>query len=275
VKLRTVIPAACVGAIAFTATACGGSGGSGAPAATDDPVAAVRRAPDATRAAGSSKWETRTVMRSPAKTVELTGTGAYQYGKSMGTLSLTMPAEAGMKGPLKEVITPDALYVRGAAKAMPDKWVKLDLPKLAANNLVSSGSLDPSTSLQMLRGVNAGVTRVGSEELRGVRVQHYSGTLDLRKALESASPEARPTLDAAVKSLSSTTIPFEVYLDESGRLCKIEQVMQVPVKSDKKAQSVKIETATELFDFGAPVKVEVPPDSEVVQAAGPGTGAGR
>jgi hypothetical protein len=268
VNLRTVISGTCAGAIAVAVTGCGGSGDSPHSALHDDPVAAVRKAPDVTRGAGSSRWETTTTLRSAGKTIVLRGSGSYQYARSMGTLSLQMPPEAGLKAPLSEVITPDALYVRGTTRSMPDKWVKLDLPTLAENSLVSSGSLDPSTSLQMLRGVNEGVRHIGTERLRGVQVHHFSGSLDLHKALAVASPQARPIFAAAVKSLASATIPFEVYLDDRGRLCKINQVMEVPTRNEKTRQTVRIVTASELYAFGTPVVVKVPPPSEVVQASG-------
>ncbi|MDI2131726.1 hypothetical protein [Yinghuangia seranimata] len=264
-KVRIVLTGVCVGALGLTG--CGGGGGGGAePAAAGSPeaVAAVRAATATTIAAGSSRTKTTMTMESGGRSVTLNGEGLFDYSRRVGTVSLEVPKDSGLTGPLQEIVTPEALYMKNASPGIPaDKWVRIDANGLADGNLISGGSADPTTSFEILRGVNDDVRQIGVEKLGDAQVRHFKGTLDIRKAHDATPENRRAPLAAALKSFSSTTIPFEVYLDDQGRLRKVQEEFNLapggaPAGKDAKGQTAKVVSAAELYDFGVPVQVQQP-----------------
>ncbi|MGW0664634.1 hypothetical protein [Streptodolium elevatio] len=275
-KFRIVLTGACVGAVGLTG--CGGDTGDNVrpagAAGSAEAVAAVRAAAATTVNAGSSRTRTTMTMQSGDRTVVLTGEGLFDYRRRIGTVSLQVPKDSGITGPLQEILTPEALYMKNAAPGVPpDKWVRIDVAGLADGNLLSGGSADPTTSFEILRGVNDDVVLVGTEKFGNDQVRHYKGTLDLKKAHDETPPNLRAPLAAALKSFASPTIPFEVYLDDQGRLRKVQEEFNLASEGGKgkdKSQTAKVISAAELFDFGVSVDVQPPrPEDLYVAPATP------
>jgi hypothetical protein len=211
-------------------------------------------------------------MQSGDRTVTMTGEGLFDYTRRIGTLVLSAPPGSGVSGPLEEILTAEALYMKNASPQVPkDKWVRVGTTTLADGNLVSGGGTDPGTSFEMLRGANDDVVLVGPENLQGVPVKHYKGTLDLKRARDLAPRELRPVLQAAVQSFATSTIPFEAYLDDQGRLRKVQEEFTLGAKGagGKAApeRTARIVSTAELFDFGVPVEVLVPGPEEIFTTA--------
>ncbi|UGQ14931.1 hypothetical protein LO772_15970 [Yinghuangia sp. ASG 101] len=268
-KFRIVLSGACLCALGLTACGqgegAGPTGGEGSPEA----VAAVKGAAGVTVAAGSSRTKTTMTMQSGDRTVVLTGEGLFDYRNRIGTVSLQVPEDAETTGPLQEIVTPEALYMKNASADVPsDKWVRIDIKGLADGNLVSGGSTDPTTSFEILRGVNDDVSYVGTKDFGGTQVRHYKGTLDLRRAHDATPENLRAPLAAALKSFASATIPFEVYLDAEGRLRRVQEEFNLASGSGDKAgtQTAKVVSAAELYDFGVPVDVRPPAAEELYVA---------
>ncbi|WTW96500.1 hypothetical protein OG216_25420 [Streptomycetaceae bacterium NBC_01309] len=275
-KFRIVLTGACVGAVGLTG--CGGGTGDDArpvgAAGSSEAVAAVRAAAATTVNAGSSRTRTTMTMQSGDRTVVLTGEGLFDYRRRIGTVSLQVPKDSGITGPLQEIVTPEALYMKNAAPEVPpDKWVRIDVAGLADGNLLSGGSADPTTSFEILRGVNDDVVLVGTEKFGNDQVRHYKGTLDLKKAHDQTPANLRAPLAAALKSFASPTIPFEVYLDDQGRLRKVQEEFNLASEGGQgkdKGQTAKVVSAAELFDFGVSVDVQPPrPEDLYVAPATP------
>ncbi|MCF2526844.1 hypothetical protein [Yinghuangia soli] len=264
-KFRIVLAGVCAGTLGLTG--CGGSGDGARPAAKGSPdaVAAVKAAAQRTVDAGSSRTRTTMTMESGGRTVVLTGEGLFDYRRRIGTVSLQVPKDSGITGPLQEIVTPEALYMKNATPGVPaDKWVRIDVQGLADGNLLSGGSADPSTSFEILRGVNDDVVLVGPVKLGGEDVKHYKGTLDLKKAHDATPQHLRAPLAAALKSFASTTIPFEVYLDGQGRLRKVQEEFNLAAGGQAQAgkgadpQTARVVSAAELYEFGVSVDVQAP-----------------
>ncbi|NUP46457.1 MAG: hypothetical protein HOW97_03955 [Catenulispora sp.] len=256
------------------------SGGGKANAVVDlhaAPVAAVSAAGTATGRTGSAQIDTLVTMSTaavpaqgahparPAESTTMHGTGAFDFAKQMGTLDV---AVAG--GSVQEVLTSPALYMRTTsapnAATSAKGWQKVDAAKSSDGNLVSGGATDPALVLAMLAGTRPGVQFVGQDQVRGVPVAHYRGTLDLQQAAQAADPAgvrpadaavARRALATAARAFTSSQVPFDAYLDEQGRLRRFVGLFSFTLPGSAKTV-VQVTSATELFGFGTPVTVTVP-----------------
>jgi hypothetical protein len=100
----------------------------------------------------------------------------------------------------------------------------------------------------------------------GVVLKHYKGTLDLDDAAKATGGPAATGLEVASHTFTVKKVPYDVWLDEHGRIAKIVEVFtfsQVPGQTAAKDQVVV--TSTSVFSgFGTPVTISVPSDSDVV-----------
>ena len=277
-----------VGAMNMFSAGNAAYGGQGTVDLHAAPVAAVSASGAATGKAGTAQVDTLVTMSTaaapaqgkkpavPATSASMHGTGAFDFGTRRGWVNLTVPA-----GGVEEVLTPSMLYARrttAAPNAMASvsakDWQAGLLAESSDGSVVSAGATDPALVFAMLAGAGPGTKYVGQDQVRGVPVVHYQGTLDLKQAADAADPAGVPTADAevakkalakAAQAFATTRVPFDVYLDEQGRLRRfVGQFEFVPGPS---RPVVQVTSATELFGFGTPVTVTVPE----VAATGSGT----
>jgi hypothetical protein len=104
-----------------------------------------------------------------------------------------------------------------------------------------------------------GAVSGGQRSVRGASTTHYRVVLDLNRAGASLPPEQRPAIDELVRSLGTSTLPADVWLDESGRVRR----RRFGVDTDGSGPTAPTTVNLELFDFGIPVTVEVPPADQV------------
>jgi hypothetical protein len=235
-----------------------------------DPLKAVRAAADLTGRVGSARTATHLVTRSLGKEAVFTGTGAYDYVKRIGSVSVVLPPGAATKGRMTEVVVPGVVYLQNSGAKVPaGKWVRLDVRQLPDGNLVSSGTTDPATAAGALRGA-LDARLVGSGTMGGTAVNRYRGTLDLAKAAKATGGRAAAGLRAAASTFTVKKVPYEVWLDGQGRLHKVVEVFtfaSVPGSKAAKDQVVVTSTTT-LSQFGAPVNAAEPAPAEVYTVKG-------
>ncbi|NYI07502.1 hypothetical protein [Allostreptomyces psammosilenae] len=250
----------------------------GTPGRLDpDPLVAVRAAAQNTAAAGSAVTSTELVMNSGGEEVTVTGEGEYDFERRLGDLTVVVPegasaigggeaaAGAGAQGAsrtMAELFAPDALYMQGGADVPEGHWVRVNVLQLSDGNLISGGGTDPYTAAQVLLGVQE-AELVGTETLGGVRVHHFKGVSDLARAAEIADAPTSDALRQASLNLSSARIPFDVYLDDQGRMHKVVQRLAFAAAPAEDGQEpadteVEVTTTTLLSEFGAPVDVAMP-----------------
>ncbi|WP_406504877.1 hypothetical protein [Streptomyces sp. NBC_01602] len=284
---RAVCALAVVGVMAATAgcSAGGGSGGVvGGRAVADerggaDSVDVVRRAaevlaggdgrggnrPGGRAVAGSAEVRTSMETAAGGTRVTITGRGTYDFRKQRGRLTLVLPKDAAGEEehrPITELFTPGALYMKNRGAGVPDsKWVRVDTTALEDGNLVTGGATDPMAAAELLRGARE-VTYVGRIELAGVPVRHYRGTADIGRAARTASPGSRDALTAAARGFRTNAVPFDVYLDEAGRLRKVRHRFSFANGGDG-GPTVQVVSTTLLSGFGAPVTVQLPDDRDI------------
>jgi len=271
------------------------------------PLAAVTGSGAATRQAGSAQADTTETIASPAapaqgstpavpaQTQSVHGSGLFDFTKRAGQVDLTMA-----NGGMQEVLTPTTVWVRSTSQgATPSakNWTGMSTDKMSDGNVVTGGATDPDLVFAMLGGTQPDVRYIGQDQVRGVPVAHYQGTLDLQQAaaaLPATTPAVAtaaetdtgmgntPIADAAAKKALSNAaqefttpkVPFDVYLDAQGRVRRFVGTFSIAKGPNK--QVAQVTSATELFGFGTPVTVVTPsvaPTQNVAPAASGTAGA--
>ncbi|MCT7354365.1 hypothetical protein N4P33_19725 [Streptomyces sp. 15-116A] len=253
-----------VGCLWAASSGCAPSGAvTGGPPA-GDPVETVARAADALVDARSSKARTSMEMATGGTRVTIRGEGVYDFGKRVGRLKVVLPEDpAGdtARRPITELLAPGALYMKNRGAGVPaDKWVRVDTATLSDGNLVTGGVTDPLAAAEVLRGTRT-ATFVERTEVAGVAVRHYRGTADLAVAARGASEANRGPLRAAAKGFATAEVPFDVYLDDQGRIRKIRH--RFSFVNGQQDRPVAVASTTLLYDFGAPADVRLPEAQDI------------
>lgn len=150
-------------------------------------------------------------------------------------------------------------------------WMKVEFPKeLAGENPFGPGfgpipddnGADPTQALSYLKSATTKVERVGSEQVRGTPTTRYAATFDAAKLAAHAPEEFQGFVDDMGLSFPK---PADVWIDEQGRLRKIQYAMtlKLPKEEGAPATTMTIETTLELYDFGVAVNVTPPPANQV------------
>ncbi|MGX1475727.1 UNVERIFIED_CONTAM: hypothetical protein RKD50_004535 [Streptomyces canus] len=241
------------------ATGCSGSGATLDDARAADPVGTLRRAADTLEDAGSSKASTSMEMATGGTRVTIRGEGVYDYREQLGRLKVMLPQDpAGTSEhrPITELLAPGALFMKNRGAGVPaDKWVRVDTATLSDGNLVTGGATDPLAAAEVLRGTRT-ATYVGTTELAGTEVRHYRGTADLATAAKDASGANKGVLAAAAKGFATAAVPFDVYLDDQGRIRKIRH--RFSFVNGQQQGTVAVASTTLLYDFGIATDVRLP-----------------
>lgn len=255
--------------LALAGACSSGGSGPGAAGATGSTktVQAVLNAATTTRDAGTSKIDLGIDTVANGRKVDITGTGAFDYGKGVGELTLTLPKEAGATK-ADEIITKDALYLQ-VGQLTKGKYLKVDLGQLSGV-VGQLGGGDPTASLDALQGVSSDVRKTGKEQVRGTDTTHYTGTIDLQRALAKVPPASRQRIQALLSSNGPTAVPFDAYLDDQGRLRRLVTRVEAtaPANGAAPAAPLAVTTTIDLYDFGTPVSVQVPSPDQVVDGSG-------
>jgi hypothetical protein len=275
VRGRTAPGLALLAALAIGLTGCtGGSGGSGGShgdgkaGATPSAAQIVQAANTKTLAARTARVDLQYKITSSGQApIDLTGTGAVDLTSGDSRLTMTMPGLGAT-----ELRTVDhTMYLKLPAQfaGLGGKpWLRLDAKGMAGAGLGQLTQLSPADQLAYLKGASKEVTTVGKETIDGTPTTHYRATLDLDRAAETMSAEARKTLAEARKSLSSATLPADVWVDEAGVLRKFEMTLSItPPKAAITVPGAPTGPMTMVVsqrysELGTPVTVTAPPASQ-------------
>ncbi|MFE5895483.1 hypothetical protein ACFQ6E_42115 [Streptomyces sp. NPDC056462] len=229
-----------------------------------DAVKVVRRAADALAGARSSKARTSMEMATGGTRVTIRGEGVYDFRRQVGRLKVLLPqdpAGAPAQRPIVELLAPGALFMKNRGAGVPaDKWVRVETRSLSDGNLVTGGATDPYAAAEVLRGART-AKYVGEDEVAGTAVRHYRGTADLRVAAREASEGNAESLAAAAKGFATDEVPFDVYLDDEGRIRKVRH--RFSFVNGQQQSAVAVASTTLLYDFGAPVDVRLPDGDDI------------
>jgi hypothetical protein len=273
--MTRVLLALQVVALALGLTACGGD------TLALDPVAS---AATKTVESGSSRVEFAIAVKAAGQSVDMTGSGRFDYRHPRGavTYRMQLPGLGNVSMEMRMVGT--KLYLRlpqevvGPALPNGKPWFGLDLDKsLERAGLGSLGftqQQDPAQTLQYLRAASSGVKESGSATVRGVETTRYVGRLDFRKALDAGldrlklpaaeRQRARQGMQRMLGQLGAKGMPFEVFVDDDGLLRRLTMDMSMQVMG----QPMSTKVSMDYFDFGVDVDVQAPPARDVTDATG-------
>jgi hypothetical protein len=260
---RSGLPALAAAVLCVVMAACS-DGDSG------DAAEVVRASPAKTIDSGTSRVALEVNLETgTGGQAAVRGDGVFDMRAKRGTFTLDLGALAGSLGGgnVESVLDGQTMYVKLPAPAASagKPWFRVDLASAAQQAGVNLGSLgqlrqsDPTQALEYLRGATDDVRRVGEEQVRGVSTTHYRATVDLNKAAASLPPDARAANDELVKSLGTSTLPSDVWIDDDGRVRRMRFSLDADGSGPGPATTVNLE----LFEFGVPVTVEVPPADQV------------
>ncbi len=159
-------------------------------------------------------------------------------------------------------------------------WVKIDMTDMGEQyggvGSFGGGSNNPEDMLATLQGVTDDLREVGTETIDGVETTHYAGTLDLQKAMEQVPESERAELEQSYGALQAQlggfTLPFDVWVDGDGLVRRVEFTFDfsnlgaglapsgTPIPG---MQDFKMVMTMDLYDYGVPVDIQIPPADQV------------
>ena len=246
-------------ALLLALTACGGSDTAAPPQDPLAPRAAVQQAVQQGAELTSSRFALTSTSTIGSTKVEFGGEGVFDNASRSGEMTFTLPGGA---GELRQVIVGDTLYMQLPNE--PGSFYELRLSDLVDTSL--AGTADPTAGLQALAAANDDVVEVGTEQVRGMTTTHYRGTYDVEKSLQVVKGAAGELLKKTLGDTDLTAVPFDAYVDEQGRLVRMDQALSLD-SPQLQGQQVDVSTRVELYDFGVEVDVEAPPAAQVKDGA--------
>ena len=270
--LRRVLSLSCFALCAAALAGCGGD------TVSFDPVASA-----ATRTATSesSRVEfTATMNVDGTGGMAFSGSGIFDGRTHSGALNMRfqLPQEAqaqlGGAEPTMQMIMDGrsglVMYMRSPlfARVAGDRWIKLDMAKLAKkqgvdpNALMNTGQADPSQTLALLRA-STDAHPVGYDRVRGVLTTHYRLDIDLAR-LAKGNASLRKLVDAMRQFAGMTSYPAEAWIDSAGRVRRIKVDMSL---GSPAGGALTMSLTEDLYAFGTKVVVRPPADGQVLDAS--------
>lgn len=302
-RLR-ILAAAAVIVWALLAVGCGGSDES-PTTLTGDPIGLQELSHSASTSAdatsGRFSFSVEATLTGAGEPFSLSGEGAFDRPSERASFSVDLSGFAkylgglfgALAGPkaadLPDFDNPDAWqieivqdgdveYVRLPAldERLPEgkEWVRGAEGSAAGDGfdfgeLEDAAETDPREMLDVLRSVTGDIETVGAEELRGVETTHYRAVVDPAELANARDREGRPAPPDIVPLLTGDPgldeIPLDVWIDAGGLVRKLSMAFSA-TQSDT-TQTGEASMSFELWDYGEPVEIALPPASEVVDAS--------
>ena len=303
--MRLVNRIACVGVLAVLVAGCGGS--SDQKVTIDATPAALRKSAEATLNKGTAKVDFTMDIAVLGQNITLRGTGVMDpphkrfqldfdakdlFTKLLGANGTPPPeVQSELDKPLTEIIDGTVFYMHFPLLARSGgngkEWLKIDLASTNSDlgAVLGSGGggafgSDPSSFLQFLEGAGK-VTKVGEEDVRGVKTTHLSGSYTLKDALSSLPEDRREKVEKAFEGLGVPTsaedqeIPFDAWVGDDGLVRRLQTSIDPSAFTASQTSTTgKVSFSIEFFDFGMPTDITVPADDEVTDLASLRSGAG-
>jgi hypothetical protein len=269
--LRRTLSLLCLAAVATALVGCGGD------TLSFDPVASA-----ATKTAQSESSRvafTATMNMDGVGGMSFSGAGIFDGRTRSGALNMRfqLPPEAqaqlGAVDPTMEMIMDGrsglVMYMRSPlfARVAGDRWIKVDLAKLAKKQgvdlsaLMNADQADPSQTLGMLKA-STNAHPIGYDHIRGVFTTHYKLQLDLGR-LAKDNANLGKMLDTVKQVTGTTSFPAEAWIDNAGRVrrLKIDMSFNSPTGG-----TFTMSMTEDLYAFGIKVDVRPPASSQVLDA---------
>ncbi len=253
--MRRLIVVSCL--IALSATACGKSGSNQGLTRLNE-TGFIAQAATQSLAEKTAKIEMVETISPPTgvgSPLTLRATGVMDIAHKLVEFRFVLPAITGTSGSIEMIMSGRTMYMQlpvafrsqmGVAKP----WLGTTIDKLTASSPLGTSSFtDPGSVLEALRSVASTVTKAGDVTIRGVKTTKYVVTLDKSKLAASLPAAER----ASISALSFDHV--NVYVSDDNLVRRQEFAISMGVAS--------FSIAIDMFDYGTPVHVSVPPASQV------------
>jgi hypothetical protein len=285
---RTALGGGAIVAIFLAAGA--GACAAAAPAAwRGSPVSVVRAAAGRTIAAGTARVEVTLAQDTAGTGVSGTGVVDWDTGAAQLTLGRTGVAAARddrlgvvVAGGTDYVTASSTLGGPGVPGTTPARPWLAGTPGVVAT--AAHARISPLDTLLLRPGAATDVAFLrgavdalpyGGQEVEGVNTYRYSVHIDLSLAAASTPPPERASLQAAAAAIGPVLWPADVWIDEQGRVVRIELAEDPELHTTTTRGNLFITddgnplALTDLVfsDFGVPAKISLPSPDQVVEAA--------
>jgi hypothetical protein len=261
---------------AVLATACSGSP---TPGGGVEPLAMIAAASRQLDASDGLAVEFSMTITAAGEEVEMTGSAVGSADGSRMWMDMQSGPLPGMPdGFSMETIMDDGIMfmsaetfesMGGPTNGLDGKdWILIDLSDVAPGLEedfadLAQGRNDPTQALGYLKGA-ADVELVGPDSIDGMETTHYRGTVDLEKAVAEVQAGAREEVRQAIEEFGRTTLPFDVWLDDEGRLRR----MTYSITSAPGApQSFSMVITMDITAYDAELDFETPSRDDAVELA--------
>lgn len=290
-----VLLLALTGLLGVLAAGCGESATTGSAPA---PLQSLTGVATASRDAASGRFELTLTQSFAGQELTLGAEGAFDTATNRSEVTFDMSALAKLLGGLGQAFGGDSADLEGfddpdnwrldaiqdgtvvylrfplLSAKLPDgkEWIRADAAALAKqrgvdlDQLGSFASVDPRDALGALEAVTGGLVVVGREQVRGVETTHYTAAIDPAKLagqLGGASGDVLSSFRQALAQLGVTAVPIEVWVDDDGLLRRFS--IDVAMTPQGSAGEARMQMALEVFDYGAPVEVDLPDGGDVAE----------
>ena len=203
---------------------------------------------------------------------EMTGSGRMDLVNRRAFVAVRVPLPQGTFS-MREIVDGLSFYMQLPEKMMNQlpgnaSWIKVNAAAIAKSTgvgmpgLGSSWQMDPTQTFDYMKGVSGNVQDLGTGTVRGVSVHHYRAVVDLQKAMAKMPAASRCGLEAATKQFGQVRYPVDAWIDAQGRLRRMTIAMHLPARAGIPL-GMGMRITMDMYDFGAPVSIHVPPPSEV------------
>lgn len=183
---------------------------------------------------------------------QMTMEGDVDYSANPPEMDMTMTDPSQPDAEIGFRLVDGVIYMQ-MAQLGNGKWLKMDLN--GKNSPLGGGlmdQMDPGAGLEAMQANIDDVTYVGEEDVDGETLQHY--TMKVRsKAFMDLQGDLGTTGGAKLPSL----ITYDIWTDDAGMMRKTELAM-----GDLGSVTV------EMSDWGEPVDISAPPDSDIMDMPG-------
>ena len=275
-------------AAALLAAGCGGNSASPSgpsPTNATNVFQLVSDAVNKTVATHTAKAAITLSVSTPQGDASGTGEGAFDLQAKRGSMHFTMSIPGGQSLDFDILYDGTVLYERFPAalsSQLPGgkEWIRLDLQELSKlsgvdiSQLIQSSPTDPTQTLEYLKAASSDIQSLGTEDVRGIPTRHFHMTVDLNKI--AGEQGLGDSIRSVIDLLGRSTFPMDVWIDDQGRARRTEVNFSFePSQAGASAGRISTKETVEYFDFGAPVHVSIPPDSDVVDFSDVLSGLGQ
>jgi hypothetical protein len=232
----------------------------------------IARAPTRTtdqKTARISELVTFTPSSGPVQ--QFTSTGVGDFGAHRFDLSTTVAGQT-----VEVVLSGTTLYekVPALTSVTGKPWVSFGLDAIGKTvgvkglgGLAQSQSNDPTAGLEFLSGVTGPVTVVGHEVVRGVTTTHYRVTTSLDLAVSRLPAPDQAGLRQFIDDFGVHAAVADAWIDGQGRVRRYHYAVAyhpttLPAGVPAAALPKSVDVTTELYDFGTPAAIPVPPAAQ-------------